>query len=65
MRAVYAQIGLHRKYGNGSVEQARVAAPELDVISIGNIQSIVEKGTDAPAARAVAVSDNSSLDPTL
>lgn len=54
MRAVYALIGLARKYGNGPVEQACAAALELDVISVGKIKSIVEKGTEAQAARAAA-----------
>lgn len=54
MRAVYALIGLARKYGNGPVEQACAAALELDVISVGKIRSIVEKGTGAQAARAAA-----------
>lgn len=54
MRAVYALIGLCRKYGNEPVEQACAAALELDVISIGKIKSIVEKGTEAQAAQAAA-----------
>lgn len=54
MRAVYALIGLCRKYGNGPVEQACAAALELDVISVGKIKSIVEKGTEAQAAQAAA-----------
>lgn len=54
MRAVYALIGLARKYGNGPVEQACAAALELDVISVGKIRSIVEKGTEARAAQAAA-----------
>lgn len=54
MRAVYALIGLARKYGNGPVEQACAAALELDVISVGKIKSIVEKGTEAQAAQAAA-----------
>lgn len=54
MRAVYALIGLARKYGNGPVEQACAAALELDVISVGKIKSIVEKGTGAQAAQAAA-----------
>jgi len=54
MRAVYALIGLARKYGNGPVEQACAAALELDVISVRKIKSIVEKGTGAQAAQAAA-----------
>jgi transposase len=54
MRAVYALIGLARRYGNGPVEQACAAALELDVISVGKIKSIVEKGTEAQAAQAAA-----------
>ncbi len=54
MRAVYALIGLARTYGNGPVEQACAAALELDVISVGKIRSIVEKGTGAQAAQAAA-----------
>jgi transposase len=54
MRAVYALIGLARKYGNGPVGQACAAALELDVISVGKIKSIVEKGTGAQAAQAAA-----------
>ena len=54
MRAVYALIGLARTYGNGPVEQACAAALELDVISVGKIKSIVEKGTGAQAAQAAA-----------
>lgn len=54
MRAVYALIGLARKYGDGPVEQACAAALELDVISVGKIKSIVEKGTGAQAAQAAA-----------
>lgn len=50
MRAVYALIGLCRKYGNGPVGQACAAALELDVISVGKIKLIVEKGTGAQAA---------------
>ena len=54
MRAVYALIGLARTYGNGPVEQACAAALELDVISVGKIRSIVEKGTGTQAAQAAA-----------
>jgi transposase len=54
MRAVYALIGLARKYGNGPVEQACAAALALDVVSVGKIKSIVEKGTEAQAAQAAA-----------
>jgi hypothetical protein len=54
MRAVYALIGLCRKYGNEPVGQACAAALELDVISVGKIKSIVEKGTEAQAAQAAA-----------
>jgi transposase len=54
MRAVYALIGLARTYGNDPVEQACAAALELDVISVGKIKSIVEKGTGKQAARAAA-----------
>jgi hypothetical protein len=54
MRAVCALIGLCRKYGNGPVEQACAAALGLDVISVGKIKSIVEKGTGAQAAQAAA-----------
>ncbi|HEU5391235.1 MAG TPA: IS21 family transposase [Streptosporangiaceae bacterium] len=54
MRAVYALVGLCRKYGNGPVEQACAAALELDVISVGKIKSIVEKGTEGQAAQAAA-----------
>jgi hypothetical protein len=54
MRAVYALIGLCRTYGNEPVEQACAAALELDVISVGKIKSIVEKGTGAQAAQAAA-----------
>jgi len=54
MRAVYALIGLARIYGNGPVEQACAAALELDVISVGKIRSIVEKGTGTQAAQAAA-----------
>jgi len=54
MRAVYALIGLARTYGNGPVEQACAAALEVDVISVGKIRSIVEKGTGTQAAQAAA-----------
>jgi transposase len=54
MRAVYALIGLARTYGDGPVEQACAAALELDVLSVGKIRSIVEKGTGAQAARVAA-----------
>lgn len=54
MRAVYALIGLCRKYGNGPVEQACAAALELDVVSVPKIRSIVEKGTGAQAEQAAA-----------
>jgi len=54
MRAVYALIGLARAYGNDPVEQACAAALELDVISVGKIKSIVEKGTGKQAAQAAA-----------
>ena len=54
MRAVYALIGLCRKYGNGPVEQACAAALELDVVSMPKIRSIVEKGTGSQAAQAAA-----------
>ena len=54
MRAVYALIGLCRKYGDEPVEQACAAALELDVISVWKIKSIVEKGTGAAAALAAA-----------
>jgi transposase len=54
MRAVYALIGLCRKYGDGPVGQACAAALELDVISVGKIKSMVEKGTQAQAAQAAA-----------
>jgi Integrase core domain len=54
MRAVYALIGLARTYGNDPVEQACAAALELDVISVGKIKSIVEKGTGKQAAQAAA-----------
>jgi transposase len=54
MRAVYALIGLCRTYGNDPVEQACAAALELDVISVGKIKSIVEKGTGKQAAQAAA-----------
>lgn len=54
MRAVYALIGLARTYGSEPVEQACAAALELDVISVGKIKSIVEKGTGQQAAQAAA-----------
>jgi Mu transposase, C-terminal domain/Integrase core domain len=54
MRAVYALIGLARTYGSDPVEQACAAALELDVISVGKIKSIVEKGTGKQAAQAAA-----------
>ena len=54
MRAVYALIGLARTYGSDPVEQACAAALELDVISVGKIKSIVEKGTGRQAAQAAA-----------
>jgi hypothetical protein len=54
MRAVYALIGLARTYGDGPVEQACAAALELDVISVGKIRSIVEKGTGRQAAQTAA-----------
>jgi hypothetical protein len=54
MRAVYALIGLARKYGDGPVERACAAALELDVISVPKIRSIVEKGTEAHAQAAAA-----------
>src|SRR5271157_4700365 len=54
MRAVYALIGLCRTYGSDPVEQACAAALELDVISVGKIKSIVEKGTGKQAAQAAA-----------
>ena len=54
MRAVYALIGLARTYGNDPVEQACAAALALDVISVGKIKSIVEKGTGKQAAQAAA-----------
>jgi uncharacterized heparinase superfamily protein len=52
--AVYTLIGLARTYGSDPVEQACAAAPELDVISVGKIKSIVEKGTGKQAAQAAA-----------
>ena len=54
MRAVYALIGLARTYGNEPVGQACAAALELDVISVGKVRSIVEKGTGKQAAQAAA-----------
>jgi transposase len=54
MRAVYALIGLCRKYGDEPVGQACAAALDLDVISVGKIKSIVEKGAGAQAAQAAA-----------
>jgi hypothetical protein len=54
MRAVYTLIGLCRTYGSDAVEQACAAALELDVINVAKIKNIVEKGTDAHAARAAA-----------
>ena len=54
MRAVYALIGLARTYGSDPVEQPCTAALELDVISVGKIKSIVEKGTGKQAAQAAA-----------
>jgi len=54
MRAVYTLIGLARAYGEAAVEQACAAALELDVISVGKIKSIVEKGTGTQAAQAAA-----------
>jgi hypothetical protein len=54
MRAVYALIGLARTYGDDPVEQACAAALELDVLSVGKIRSIVEKGTGAQATRVAA-----------
>ncbi len=54
MRAVYTLIGLARTYGDGAVEQACAAALELDVISVGKIKSIVEKGTGNQAAQTAA-----------
>jgi len=52
MRAVYALLGLARKYGNDPVEAACAAALELDVVSVAKIKAIVEKGTEAAAAKA-------------
>ncbi len=54
MRAVYTLIGLARTYGDDPVEQACAAALELDVVSVGKVKSIVEKGTGAQAAQAAA-----------
>lgn len=51
MRAVYALIGLCKTHGDEKVGQACAAALELDVISVAKIRSIVEKGTQAEAAR--------------
>lgn len=60
MRAVYALIGLARTYGNDPVEQACAAALELDVISVGKIKSIVEKGTGKQAAQTAAAARQAS-----
>jgi transposase len=54
MRAVQMLIGLCEKYGDAAVEQACAAALELDVISVGKIKSIVEKGTEKQAAAEAA-----------
>ena len=54
MRAVYALIGLARTYGDVVVDQACATALELDVVNVGKIKSMVEKGTGKDAAPAAA-----------
>jgi len=54
MRAVYALIGLARTYGDAVVGQACATALELDVVNVGKIKSMVEKGTGAHAAAEAA-----------
>jgi transposase len=50
MRAVYALIGLARSYGDAVVDDACATALELDVVNVGKIKSMVEKGTGKHAA---------------
>jgi hypothetical protein len=54
MRAVYALIGLARTYGDAGVDEACATALELDVVNVGKIKSMVEKGTGKHAAAEAA-----------
>lgn len=46
MRAVYALIGLVRRYGPGPVDDACATALELDVVSVPKIGSMLARGTE-------------------
>lgn len=54
MRAVYALIGLARTHGDAVVDEACATALELDVVNVGKIKSMVEKGTGKHAAAEAA-----------
>jgi hypothetical protein len=54
MRAVYALIGLARTYGDAAADEACATALELDVINVGKIKSMLEKGTGKHAAAEAA-----------
>src|SRR5260370_741987 len=54
MRAVYALIGLARTYGDAVADQACATALELDVVNVGKIKSMLEKGTGKHAAAEAA-----------
>jgi len=54
MRAVYALIGLARTYGDAVVDEACATALELDVVNVGKIRSMLEKGTGRHAAAEAA-----------
>ncbi len=54
MRAVYALIGLARTHGDAAVDEACATALELDVVNVGKIKSMVEKGTGKHAAQEAA-----------
>ncbi len=47
MRAVYALIGLVRRYGPGPVDDACATALEIDVVSVPKIGSMLARGTAA------------------
>jgi transposase len=60
MRQVYRLLGLVRRYGPGTVDQACTRALEVDVVSVTKISSMLEKATEntppppRPAAAATA-----------
>jgi transposase len=67
MRQVYALLGLAKKWGSARVDAACASALELEVINIGKIGRMLERGTEAatiqPALPGTVITGRFARDP--